>query len=801
MGLASALSTALTGLNAAETTIDVVGNNVSNSNTVGFKASEAVFATQFLQTQSLGSSPNATSGGTNPRQIALGTKVAEITPDFTQGTIELSSNPSDLAIQGDGFFIVEGTEGDILYTRNGLFKTNSANELVTVSGQRLLGYGIDENFQIQTDALVPLEIPLGAKAVAQATQNVFFEGTLPPTGDIGDTPAIIESAVLSDGSLEVPPNLSVSDITGVAPPNVTASNAAVDATAGTIDAGTYNYRITFVDADGNEGPTSLDIGPVTAAVGGQSLELTGLPPADGTTFVSRNIYRTDSSGTGDYQFVGNINDSDVSYLDSTGDAFLPGGTLDESTLEQANYAYYVSFYNTASGLESRPTALIGPEPITVDGRKIRLSDIPQPTSGDFDSVRIYRNLASNDSEFYRVATLTGGETSYIDGASDADIEVTGNEINLDGPAINPALRLLDVVRRDGSTYENVFEEGTLSFSGKKGGRRLEAQELEITATTTVQDLINFMEQATGIQEPSGLSEGDIPGNPGGSITADSRISLVSNMGTESALDIGLSAFQLETSGGTLENITLPFSETQEANGESAVADFVVYDTLGIPLNVRVTVVLESKSSASTTYRWMADSPDNDPIDGVETAVGTGLITFDGEGNFISTNNSTVSIDRRNVSSASPLEFDLDFAKLSGLAAEQASLAASRQDGSAPGTLSSFLIGEDGNIRGVFTNGDTQDLGQIRLARFTNNAGLEQRGDNLFAEGVNSGLPVFGDPGQQGTGTIIAGAVELSNTDIGQNLIDLILASTQYRGGTRVITSVQQLFDELLALRR
>ena len=107
MGLQSALTTALTGLQAAETTIDVVGNNVANSQTVGFKESEAVFATQFLRTISIGSAPGTNSGGTNPRQIGLGVKVAEITPNFTQGTIEISSNPLDLAIQGDGFLIVQ----------------------------------------------------------------------------------------------------------------------------------------------------------------------------------------------------------------------------------------------------------------------------------------------------------------------------------------------------------------------------------------------------------------------------------------------------------------------------------------------------------------------------------------------------------------------------------------------------------------------------------------------------------------------------------------------------------------------
>jgi len=96
---------------------------------------------------------------------------------------------------------------------------------------------------------------------------------------------------------------------------------------------------------------------------------------------------------------------------------------------------------------------------------------------------------------------------------------------------------------------------------------------------------------------------------------------------------------------------------------------------------------------------------------------------------------------------------------------------------------------------------TRDLGQIRLARFANPAGLEQRGENMYAPGVNSGLPVEGNPGEQGIGGIVAGAVELSNTDIGGNLIDLILASTMYRGNSRVITTVQQMFDELMNLRR
>jgi flagellar hook protein FlgE len=154
-----------------------------------------------------------------------------------------------------------------------------------------------------------------------------------------------------------------------------------------------------------------------------------------------------------------------------------------------------------------------------------------------------------------------------------------------------------------------------------------------------------------------------------------------------------------------------------------------------------------------------------------------------------------------VPSSKPLEFVLNFDQISGLAASSSTLSASRQDGFPPGKLTSYLIGEDGKIRGVFDNGTERDLGQVRLARFANPAGLDQRGNNLYAAGVNSGLPIVGNPNEAGIGTVISGAVEQSNTDISKNLIDLITASTQYRGNARVITAAQQLLDELLNLRR
>jgi len=269
----------------------------------------------------------------------------------------------------------------------------------------------------------------------------------------------------------------------------------------------------------------------------------------------------------------------------------------------------------------------------------------------------------------------------------------------------------------------------------------------------------------------------------------------------SSVTIDSSAFRLTTTTGALLTPSLGFNSLQDATGESAVADFLAYDTLGVPVNVRVTAVLESLSDNVTVYRWFADSGDNSPLSGADITVGTGLITFDGEGQLVSTSNNTVNVERRNQPAADPLVFDLDFSEVSGLGTPSSELAATRQDGSPPGTLTSFLIGEDGIIRGVFTSGVTRDLGQLRLARFANPQGLVQRGENMYSLGLNSGLPIEGNPDANGLGSIIGGAVELSNTDIGKSLIDLVFATTQYRANARVISTAQQLLDELLNLRR
>ena len=816
MGLTSSLSTALTGMNAAETQIDVLGNNLANSQTVGFKSSEIAFATQFLQTLSLGASPTSDNGGTNPRQTGLGVQVAGITPNFRQGTIDISSSPSDLAIQGEGFFQVQGTSGEKLYTRNGIFKLNSANELVTTTGNRLLGFGTDDQFNIQTSSLSPISVPLGTEAVAKATTEVTLQGTLTAKGDLADTSEIIESSILGNNAIPHPASTGITVESANRPSSSSIAVVNADSGGNHPEGAVYQYRVTFLDNSGKESlasdPISVTV-PVGNALADNTITLNNLP-SGGLQYSQMRIYRTAAGGS-DF-FLHGQTAAGGSYADTA--VALSTTALNGDQLN-GNYSYMVTYYKSGEG-ESRPSPLLGPQNI-VNGRvflkNLPTPPVPPPGGGfpAYDQIRIYRNLGNDPNSFYLVDTVAPG-TTYTDSKLDANIgnlNTLGNQkVNLDGPVIDSNTLLVNITKRDGFDYLNPFKEGSLTFKGRKGGRVSEEKTMQVTSTSTVQDLKKFMEDTLGIQTDSGdslnpitASKNTIVGETGtinpGSFISKGKLRFVANTGVDNALGIDLTGFRLTDSLGNVSTPNLSFGSSQKAKGQSAVADFIAYDSLGLPLRVRLTASLEARTDSRTTYRWYADSPDNIERGNNNISVGTGLMYFDGNGNFISSTTDTVAINRTDLPSTKPLQFSLKLDNLSGLAADKASLAASRQDGSPPGSLTNYVIGEDGTVRGVFSNGITRDLGQIRLARFANPNGLEQRGQNLFAQGINTGLPIEGRPGEDGIGSVSAGALELSNTDVGGDLVNLVLASTQYRSNARVITATQQLFDELLNLRR
>ncbi len=564
MGLTSALNTSVNGLSLNETEINVVGNNISNANTTGFKASNVAFSTQLAQTMSYGSAPTNTDGGTNPMQIGLGGQVAAITADFSQGSITTTSSPSDLAIQGDGFFVLNnGSVGGQVYTRDGSFSLDSSNELTNSAGQQVMGYGVDSNFNLVTTSLAPLTVPLGSLHLAQQTTDIQMGGALSPQG--------------------------------------------VVATQGTLQ-------------------------------------------------------------TGD------------AMTDTSTSAAATAGTL-------------------------------------------------------------LTNLANTSA---------------------------------------PAVPLFTVGQ-------------TVTFAPTVGGTTLAPKSMTVTATTSVSDLETFMSDTLGLQT-GGTIPVDGDGIPAGvSINASGQLVVKGNRGTVNDFNLPVGSM---TAGGNA--VPISFTSGETANGESTTTTFTVYDSLGTPLNVRMTAYMESQGPNNTTYRYTLESADQS---GPAIAIGNGTINFDNQGHVTGSPTTQFSIDRSATSAVNPMQVTLDLSQISGISSTGSTLSLVHQDGTSPGTLTSYVIESSGVIDGAFDNGITRTLGQVVVARFANPQGLVQSGNNNFTQGVASGLPQITAPGTFGAGTLRAGALEQSNTDIGQNLVNLIVASTNYQGNARVIDSVNQLVNVLLQMGR
>lgn len=184
MGLFAVLQTSLSGISLAETALDVGANNLANLSTPGFKASRVVAATQTPQTQSRGSGPTGPEGGTNPVQVGLGAYVAAIEVDASQGAIELTGDPAQLALQGQGLFILQGRDGGRTYTRDGRFALNADDELVAGDGSSVLGFGVGADGEIDTTQLRPLKIKLGSFIATPAGSASLLGYSVTPTGRI-----------------------------------------------------------------------------------------------------------------------------------------------------------------------------------------------------------------------------------------------------------------------------------------------------------------------------------------------------------------------------------------------------------------------------------------------------------------------------------------------------------------------------------------------------------------------------------------------------------------------------------------
>jgi len=191
-----ALSAGVTGLQAHQKMLDVAGNNLANVNTTAFKSSSITFSQLLSETIKKASQPTAGMGGTNPQQMGSGVGIAGITPNMTQGNLVNTANPLDLAIEGQGYFVLSDGQQDI-YSRAGGFAVDADSDLVDPSTgylvQRIGSTGENDGFQVAGDSNI--HVPFDVAMAAKASSEVTISGNLSADSTF-DTP---QAQVLTSG--------------------------------------------------------------------------------------------------------------------------------------------------------------------------------------------------------------------------------------------------------------------------------------------------------------------------------------------------------------------------------------------------------------------------------------------------------------------------------------------------------------------------------------------------------------------------------------------------------------------------
>ena len=180
--MTQALQTSATGINVGQQQINVIANNVANINTVAYKSANMTFETLFSNTLSHGSAATKEGGGTNPKQIGLGVKIGGISRNFEIGTFVNTGRDTDVMISGNGYFVVQDSDGKQYYTRDGVFTTDSNGNLVTQSGMKVVGASTPYS---GTPSSTTVRVPTNLKAtVTESVPDVINNKLIKDLNDV-----------------------------------------------------------------------------------------------------------------------------------------------------------------------------------------------------------------------------------------------------------------------------------------------------------------------------------------------------------------------------------------------------------------------------------------------------------------------------------------------------------------------------------------------------------------------------------------------------------------------------------------
>ena len=751
------------GLKSHQTRMDVIGNNISNINTIGFKSSRVTFSDMLSQTASSASAPSASSGGINPKQIGLGAAVSSVDLVFTDGSAQATGKNTDITLSGNGLFVLK-KGSDSFYSRDGAFEFDTnGNYVLPGSGYYVQGWN-GVNGTINTDgATENIVVKTGKTMEGTATTNVAYSGNLNSAA-----PTITGISYTTGGGSADPTTVTTFK---------TVDNISV--------IGAYNY--TYDDRV----MTSASITAEMTSIN----EETGLPETNLQTFTA-----------------GNAEDTDSAAIFANGVVRANSGTRSKFTIDEGDNAGEWTIKNIRYTVSRTVTTREDDTAVTLTLSNGRTVSVAEFEGGAAFTIGAQLSTLTG---IYDAENMSSYSTATVTRVTVADVD--GNTTTYPSSISTSSGSTIKVGYTDGTTESmssGSYSTGQDIFNSVNvDGTNVIAATLTLSDGTTQKVTSGYYERNHSVPVSTVITVYDSIGNSHAiSVLIDKDNSSTDANMTGDALNLA----RLVDSDGTVINYTSLTQDTNDANqivynytrqdGETGTAttDQVTWDN-----RWRVYVAPSTgKSGASTSFTQVEDDSSitniylNSELDANGNPQG-GAISYlyfneDGTYNTAANNNTSIYAVYSNGNGATPTSADVGFSDSTQYSGSTTIYGTT--DGNAYGILQSIQIDSAGIITGSYTNGILRNEAQIAIAQFVNNSGLSKVGTSLYKETSNSGSANIKTVEAFGL-EITPSALEMSNVELASELADMIVTQRGFQSNSKIMTVADEMLETIINMKR
>ncbi|EJS9930916.1 flagellar hook protein FlgE [Campylobacter coli] len=838
----------VSGLQAHQVAMDVEGNNISNVNTKGFKYSRADFGTMFSQTVKIATAPTDGRGGSNPLQIGLGVSVSSTTRIHSQGSVQTTNKNTDVAINGDGFFMVSDDGGLTRYlTRDGDFKLDAYGNFVNNAGFVVQGWNINWDDQTIDSSRTPQNIFIdpGMHIPAAKSTEVAIKANLNSGLNIGTSSRNLYALDSVHGWNNKTQRAEDENDTGTTQFYTTSKNA-VEVTEKGVDAGSLfnangqglNLRegqgiwVSYADAkfttDRANGANVFDPNLTVAQQnnvifwGNKDISVTLDINLNGVRIQNDNIRSLDEAiayintftaptdtrdGTG-VKAVKKADGSGIEFVNDNADGTTDNMKNIDLTVNVGNSAGEISTiaYNAATGAFSPQGNLTTAQNNTSWITGAAQAGQPQNVKVVTAHKYIY---SSNPVTIPPMINPDGGPAFQPNNGNRPTDPASANYWDaIQGSLKNTTERtfrttedLRELLQRDARYGVDYDGDGSSGFDTDDIN-----QSVKVVVTENGNFAISNANETSTIPANAGAGAATATTNPKNmsfNITAYSN-----KQGTVSTNDAFTKIFKafdgVLTVGGQIK-------ESEQLKLSAFSAGLEIYDSLGSKHTLEVQFVKQSTTQdGGNEWQMIIRVPEpaeiNTTGEGPNNII-VGTARFNNDGSLASYTPRTINFSPNN-GAAPNQQIKLSFGTSGsndGLVSSNSAstLTGQATDGYTSGNLKpdAIRVDDKGNILGEFTNGKTFAVAKIAMASVANNSGLEEIGGNLFKVTANSGNIVVGEAGTGGRGEMKTAALEMSNVDLSRSLTELIIIQRGYQANSKTISTSDQMLQTLIQLKQ